>query len=81
MGSKTVRMVFNSIKDNDCWVNLAYELRFEMFKSVNSDMDMDELLDKFYNEEVCKYFKYGEYGNFEIIVDEDFNIVGGRIIY
>ena len=60
MGSKTVRMVFNSIKDNDCWVNLAYELRFEMFKSVNSDMDMDELLDKFYNEEVCKYFKYGE---------------------
>ena len=44
-----------------------------------AEMDEDELSDKFYTEVVSKFFQYGEYGNFEIIVDEDFNIVGGKI--
>lgn len=29
---------------------------------------------------ITKVFEYGEYGNIEIIVDENLNIVGGRII-
>ena len=41
--------------------------------------DEDELSDKFYTEVVSKKFEWGEYGSFEIIVDENFNIVGGRI--
>jgi hypothetical protein len=52
---------------------------FYFFVREHPEMDEDELSDKFYTEVVSKKFQYGEYGSFEIIVDENFNIVGGRI--
>ncbi len=76
---KTAKMEFLSIKDPEGWMELAHELKFEQFKNEHPGMDEDELSDKFYVEVVSKKFQYGEYGSFEIIVDENFNIVGGRI--
>ena len=76
---KPVKMTFDSVKDSDRWVELAYDLKFEKYKEEYPEMDEDELSDKFYKEIVLKKFQYGEYGSFEIIVDEDFNIIGGKI--
>lgn len=76
---KTAKMTFESIKDSDGWMELVHALKFEQFKNEHPEMDEDELSEKFYTEVVCKKFEYGEYGNFEIEVDENFNIVGGRI--
>lgn len=76
---KTAKMTFDSVKDSDGWMELAHTLKFEQFKSEHPELDEDELSDKFYTEVVSKKFQYGEYGSFEIIVDENFNIVGGRI--
>ena len=73
-------MTFNSIKDSDGWMELAHTLLFDKFKKEHSNLNDDELSDKFYNEIVSKKFKYGEFGDFEIIVDENFNIVGGKIL-
>ena len=77
---KTAKMTFNSIKDSDGWMELAHTLLFDKFKKEHSNLNDDELSDKFYNEIVSKKFKYGEFGDFEIIVDENFNIVGGKIL-
>lgn len=72
---KTVTMNFESIKDSDAWMELAYDLKFDEFKNKYPEMNDNDLSDKFYEEVV----PYGEYGSFEIIVDENFNIVGGKI--
>ena len=76
---KTAKMKFEEIHDSDGWHELIYELKFNQFKNEHPNLDEDELSDKFYDEVVSKKFHHGEYGNFEIIVDEDFNIVGGHI--
>ena len=60
-------------------MELIHELKFEQFKNEHPEMDEDELSDKFYIEVVSKKFKYGDYRSFEIIVNENFNIVGGHI--
>lgn len=76
---KTVKMSFDSIKDSDGWMVLCYELKFEQFKQEHSNLSEDELSDKFYKEVVTEHFEYGEFGSFEIVIDENFNIVGGKI--
>lgn len=72
-------MTFKSIKSSDGWAELAFSLKFDQFKIDHKDIDEDELVDKFYTEVINKTFPYGEFGNFTIIVDENFNIVGGHI--
>jgi hypothetical protein len=77
---KTAKIKFSSIKSSDGWAELTYALKFEQFKKEHPEIeDEDELADKFYTKVVAKKFEYGEFGNFEIIVDENFNIVGGQI--
>lgn len=76
---KTAKMTFDSVKDPDGWMELAHELKFDAFKKEHPELDEDEISSKFYTEIVSERFSYGEYGSFEIIVDENFNIVGGRI--
>lgn len=76
---KTHKMTFNGVKSSDGWAELTNVLRFEKFKNEHPDLDEDELHEEFYKRVTSKLFTYGEYGSFEIIVDEDFNIVGGRI--
>lgn len=77
---KTASMTIESIKDSDGWMELAHDLLFEKFKKDHPDLDEDDLSDSFYKEVVSKKFEYGEYADIEIIVDEDFNIVGGKIL-
>ncbi len=77
---KTAKITLESIKDSGGWMILAHELKFDQFKNEHPELDEDELSDKFYNEIVAKKFKYGEFADIEIIVDENFNIVGGRIL-
>ncbi|MFW6225483.1 MAG: hypothetical protein ACOC2W_02705 [bacterium] len=76
---KTFKITLKSIKDSDGWVELAYYLKFDEFQKNNPSLNEDELHNKFYNEVIYKNFKYGEYANLEIEVDENFNIIGGKI--
>lgn len=77
---KTAKIRLDSIKDSDGWMELAHTLKFEQFKKEHQGMDEDELNDKFYTEIVEKKFRYGEIADIEIEFDEDFNIVGGKIL-
>lgn len=76
---KTVKITLESIKDSDGWEELAHSLLFDKFQKQHPELEEDDLYDKFYEDVICKKFKYGEYANIEIEVDENFNIVGGRI--
>lgn len=77
---RTEKIVLRSIKDPDGWGQLAFKLKFEKFKKDNPNISDDELHDKFYKEVISEKFEWGEYADIEIIVDENFNIVGGKII-
>lgn len=76
---KTAKITLDSIKDYG-WASLAHELRFEKFKEEHPDLGEDELSDKFNEEVIYKKFEWGEFANLEIIFDEDFNIVGGKLL-
>jgi len=60
-------------------MELAYELKFDNFKKEYPKLNEDELNDKFFKEIVLKKFRYGEYADIEIEIDENFNIIGGQI--
>lgn len=75
----TGKIILENIKDSDGWMGLAYDVAFVKFKNEHSDLDEDELHEKFQEEVVYKKFEYGEYANLEIEVDENFNIIGGKI--
>ena len=70
---KISKIKISDVKNSDGY----YELCNDLFGHLNSE-DEDEEPE---SNKICrKIFKYGEYGTFEIIVDEDFNIIGGKII-
>lgn len=75
---RTLKIKFDSIKSED-WGELIQKLKFDKFEKEHCELDEDEISDKFYDEVVSKIFKYGDYGSFEIIVDENLNIIGGKI--
>lgn len=77
--TKTSKIKLTSIKDSDGWVELAHELKFDKFQKDHPDLDEDEIADKFYTEVVSKNFKYGEFADIEIVVDENFRIIDGHI--
>jgi len=77
---KTAKIILSSIKDSDGWMELVHTIKFEQFEKEHIGMDEDDITDRFYNEIVVKKFEFGEYADIEIIVDEDFNIVGGKIL-
>lgn len=64
---KTAKILIQNYKDSDGWFSLCSDLG--LLKDENESHDI-----------VYKYFQYGEYANIEIIIDENFNIVGGKII-
>jgi len=76
---KTVKMTIESYYPSG-WYELANDLLFEKFKKDRPHHNPKELDDDFYNLVVNQIFEYGEFANIEIEVDEDLNIVGGRII-
>ena len=77
---KTVKIKLESIKDSGGWFELMHDLKFEEFKQHHQTLDEDELYDKFHSEVVYTTFEHGEYASFEIEIDSNLNIVGGRII-
>ena len=76
---KTAKISFDNLKDPDGWNELIHELKWNKFEAEHPDLDEDELCEKFYKEIVSKTFQYGEFGAIEIEVDEDLNIVGGKV--
>lgn len=77
---KTSKITLESIKESDGWIELAYDVAFDNFQKEHPDLEEDALHEKFKEEVVYKRFKYGEYADIEIEVDENFNIVGGKIL-
>jgi hypothetical protein len=77
---KTATITLDSIKDSDGWMELAHTLKFEQFKKEHPELDENVLSDRFYKEVVEPRFQYGEYANIRIEVDENFNIIGGKIL-
>ena len=78
---KSVTIQIDSIKNSDAWTSLAFELKYEQFKKEHPELDEEEdLPDLFYKNVIEKYFQYGEYANIELVIDENFNIIGGKII-
>lgn len=67
---KTAKISLSSIKDSDGYFNLCSELGL-----LKEDKGGEQNHDIVY-----KMFEYGEYMDCEIIIDENFNIVGGKII-
>ncbi len=77
---KTAKIRLESIKSSDGWMELAHTLKFEEFQKEHQEMDEDEISEKFYKEIVENKFRYGEFADIEIEFDEDFNIVGGKLL-
>lgn len=69
---KTTRIIIDNYKDN----NLQEAIN-ELY--AESDMSDDEYYDTV-SLRTNNIFKYGEYLSAEIIIDENLNIVGGKII-
>ena len=74
---KIATIDLENIKDEG-WMELCYDLFFDKFKLENPNLGDDEIHDMIHNK--CEEkFEYSEYGNIRIEVDENFNIVGGKI--
>ena len=75
---KTAKFTINYHKDSDGYMELCSDLfpyTDEELKKVDEDDDFEPKANK-----ICsKMFKYGEYGSFELIIDENFNIIGGKV--
>lgn len=72
---KTAKMVIESYKDPDGWMNMLTELGLVTTDGDGNDTSTKENLDL-----VARHFDYHEYASLEIEVDENLNIVGGRFI-
>lgn len=68
---KTAKIVLSNIKQCDAWADVCHQLGLCKIKDEEGD---------FTGEEIYNIFEYGEYGNLEIIIDENLNIIGGKII-
>lgn len=76
---KTEEIKIESYKDSSGWTDLAHTLLFDSFKNKHHDLDEDEVMDLFYTNIVSKMFQYGEFATLTIEVDENFNVIGGKI--
>lgn len=74
---KTSTIDLEMIKISDGWMDLSYDLFQDKINEQYSDEDEANFK---LHEKANKVFEYGEYANLEIEVDENLNIVGGRII-
>ena len=77
---KTAKIKLENIKSSDGWSELAFDLMFEKFEANHSNLDEDVVADKFHDDVLAKKFQYREFANLEIEFDEEFNIVGGKLI-
>ncbi len=75
---KTAKLTIENYKDTSLG-EVLFTLFYSKFEEENKDLDEDEISDKFH-EKYKDIFEYDEYGNFEIEIDENLNIVGGRVV-
>jgi hypothetical protein len=73
---KTSKITLENIKYSDGWMDLVYDLFQENIQKEFPDEDIAH--DKLH-EKANLIFEYGEYANLEIKVDENLNIIGGKI--
>ena len=76
---KTVKIQLDGIKRSDEWYELLSDLQFESWEESCPECDEDELHDRFYDY-VTSVFEQGEIANLELEIDENLNIIAGRII-
>lgn len=70
-------ILLENVKDSDGWMGLVYDIFSDKYEK--EGLSEDDLHDKLHNK-ANSIFHYGEYTDLEIEVDENLNIVGGRII-
>lgn len=71
-GAKTTSIVIEDYKSSDQY----FEACSDLFSNPNKDLNEEPESNK-----ICyEWFEHGEYGSFEIIIDENMNIVGGKVI-
>lgn len=68
---KTITWKIEEYKDTS-----LSEIIWDLYGKQDSIEEEDDLI----GEKVYEIFEYGEYMNAEIIIDENLNIIGGRII-
>lgn len=67
---KQAKLVIEGYKDSDGY----FELCSDLFPGQATEGEESS------SNHVCySMFEYGEFGTFELIIDEDFNIIGGKI--
>jgi len=76
---RTSKITLEEVKSSDGWNELMYDLLFEKYKLEHPELDDNEASDKFYTEKILSNFKWGDFGTITIEVDENLNIVGGKI--
>ena len=75
MKKKTAKIYLNEIKDSDGWHQLLHELGL-----ITTDGEGNDTSTPANKELVRKHFQWGEYASLELEIDEDLNVVGGRIL-
>lgn len=69
---KTTTIVIEDYKSSDQY----FEVCSDLFSKKDEDLNEEPT-----SNNICReWFEYGEYGSFEIIINEHMNIVGGRVI-
>lgn len=71
---KTAKFTIEMHKDSDGY----FELCSDLFGKEGGEFLEDEQSES--NKKCYEWFEYGEYGSFEIIIDENMNIIDGKVI-
>lgn len=76
---RTVKLKIDNHKDTGAY-EFIYDLLYEKFKEDHKELNEDELDEMFYKNVVENILEYGEFISLEVDVDENLNIIGGKII-
>lgn len=69
---KKTSITLYDVKDSDGYFDACHELFGKQSEDLNEEPESNK---------ICyEWFEYGEYGSFDIIIDENMNIVGGKVI-
>ncbi len=73
--AKTAKIVLDDIKDPDGWQEVLHKLGL-----VSCDEDGNDTSTETHQRLVKEHFKWGEYASLELEIDEDLNVVGGKVL-
>jgi hypothetical protein len=72
---KTATITLDSVKDPDGWPEVISGLGLRTYDEEGEDVSSKERQDF-----VGRHFPWDEYADLELVIDEDLNVVGGRVI-